>query len=225
MDVKINMVEERFLEIKRNEIRDARIKEEDFAKAIKKCFEFLKVINSLKETNTTNDKWFIHHNIALNSKKLNNFKTAIKHEFIALDYADSSTKDVDYKFIYSTWLLGLCFKENGDFKKAIRLFDECSKRYKKIKDEQQRICTLHEKAKLYKDTKAMEKFIKFYESKTLNITIQTHGDLEYDEVLTEMYTDLFELYRVQDVQKAYQLLYKVKDENLRKGLMVKLKVA
>jgi tetratricopeptide (TPR) repeat protein len=217
------MVEEKFLNVKRDEIRDLRIKEEDNAKAIRKCYEFLKIINSMKNVNVSHDKWFIYHNIGLNNKKLGNIEGAVRNELIALNYTNPSLKDVDYRYIYSTWLLALCAKEQGDIKKAIRLFDECSKRYKKIKDEQQRICTIFEKAKLYKDSKAMEKFLRYYESKTLNITIQTHGDLEYSDVHREMVCDLFELYTVEGKkQESFRLLYRVKDAKLKKGLMLKL---
>ena len=96
--------------------------------------------------------------------------------------------------------------------------------YKKIGEEKQRICTIWNKAKLYKNTKTMSKLLKVYESKDLKGIIITYGDLEYSDILREMYIDLFEIYKVQDVQKAYQLLYKVKDKKLKKGLIAKLVV-
>lgn len=212
----------------KNDIRKIRNDESKYIECINKCNNFLKLLNETKSEDTKDCKWFVYHNLGLLNKKLGNIDIAIKYELKAINYTNHEKEDCDYRYVYSIWLIAECYVLQGNKEEALKLYTECSKFYKMIGEEQQRICTIWNKAKLLKNFKAMEKLIKIYENKTLKSTIITHGDL--DEVLSEMYRDLFNLYILEDSCKdmkfkAIKLLYIITDKKLRKELGKKFKVA
>lgn len=209
----------------KNDIRKIRNDESKYIECVNKCNNFLKLLNETKNENTKDSKWFVHHNLGLLNKKLGNIDIAIKHELKAINYTNHKKGDCDYRYIYSIWLIAECYSLQGNKEEASKLYSECSKLYKMLGEEQQRICTIWNKAKLLENFKSMEKLIKIYENKTLKTTIITHGDLQYDEVLSEMYCDLFNLYILEDSPKAMRLLYIISDKSLRKELGKKFKVA
>lgn len=210
----------------RNDIRHTRITEKKYTEAISKCFNYIDILNKLPCSLTSDDMWFVHHDLGISNKKLGNFNAAIKHELIAINYTNHALNDCDYRYLYSIWLIATCYEELGNIKEAIKLYGECSRAYRLLHDEQQRICCVWNKAKLYRNEKCMLKLIKIYENKSLNISIKTYGDLEYDDVLKEMYSDLFKLYIVEDKAKAFNLLlYNVKNKDLKMNLGKLLEVA
>lgn len=206
----------------RNEIRHLRIINKNYLGAISKCNDYLKILNDEKNKNVNNEKWFCYHNMALSNKKTGNFQVAIKNELLAIN---NTKGNYDSKYYSSIWLIAECHICLGNVKEALDLYKECSIFYKSIEEENLRICITWNKAKIFRSIKAMLKIIKIYEKDNLNSIVKTYGDMEYDDILTEMYTDLFNLYFETDKQRAFNLLYILKDKSLRRELSKQLKAA
>jgi hypothetical protein len=207
----------------RNEIRHCRIIDKDYLKAISKCKAYLKVLNSFKDKNVKTDKWFCYHDMALSNKKSENINEAIKSELLAVNNTEGTS---DFRYYSSLWMIAECNTLQNNNIEALNLYNQCSKFYKYIKDENLRCAVIFNKAKIYKSVKAMLKIIKIYEEKNFKQVIKTYGDFKCDDILTEMYTDLTNFYIEVDKQaEAFRLLYILKDKSLRKELGEKLLIA
>jgi tetratricopeptide (TPR) repeat protein len=205
----------------RNEIRHARIVEKNYCGCIRNCNNYLKTLIKIN-MNCDGDKRFIFHNLALNNMKLGNINEAMKQELISINYIDQNKCDYDYRYGSSIWLIAECYYLLGNNKEALNLYSQCSKVYKNIGDGQLRNSIIFNKAKIYKNKKAMLQLIKIYEKKNLNSIVTTYGDMEYDDILREMYTDLMTLFVVSNRKDAFKLLNNVKDKNLKRELSIKL---
>jgi tetratricopeptide (TPR) repeat protein len=208
----------------RNNIRNIRINNKDYKKCISMCNNYLKELDSLNLYDS-DDKRFCYYEMALDYKKLGNYKESIKYNLIAMNYLQHVEDKIDYKLINSKWLMAECWAELSNKEEALKLYSECSKMYRTIGEESLRTLTIWNKAKLYKNDKTMLKLVQIYKTKTLQSVVKTYGDITYNSVLSEMYSDLFQLYKVLDMQKAYQLLYILEDKRLRKELALKLRCA
>lgn len=206
----------------RSEIRNTRINEKDYTKSIQICNGYLKLLSNVKNKNIKTDKWFAHHDIALNNKKLGNVEVAMKNAILAIN---NTTGDCDYRYFSSLWLMAECNSLIGNKEEAFRMYGECSRFYKYINDQNLRACVIWNKSKILNNTKIMLKIINIYEKQNLNSNVKTYGDMEYDSVLTEMYTDLFNIYAKTNIQAAFLLLYILRDKSLRKELGKQLAVA
>lgn len=205
----------------RNEIRHYAAIENDYKKTVELCFEYLSEINKIKDVDVLADKTFIYYEIALNSKKLGDFSTAVKYGLITLNLLKTSDFG-SKKYINRMWLIGVCYENLGNISEAKRLYYECSRLLKRINEDNQRAMIIFNNAKLMKNFKTMRNVIKIYETRTLKSTTLTHGDMEYDDVLKEMYSDLYNLYIVENRQEAFSLLYMIKNKKFRKELSAKL---
>lgn len=205
----------------RNDIRHTRISEKNYCECIKICNNYLKDLNKIN-TNCDEDKRFIFHNLALNNMKLGNINEAIKQELISINYIDHNKCDYDYRYGSSIWLIAECNHLIGNNNEALRLYSQCSKVYKNIGENQLRSSIIFNKAKINKNKKAMQQLIKIYEKKNLSSVVTTYGDMEYDDVLREMYNDLMDLFINSDKQEAFRLLSDIKDKNLKRELSRKL---
>ncbi|MBU3186602.1 hypothetical protein [Clostridium estertheticum] len=207
-------------EVIRNDIRDTRIFKKNYVLAINKCNSCLKLLNSVKNKSIKSDKWFCYHNMALSNKKLNNYNEAIKNELLAMNNTNGKT---DFRYFSSLWMIAECNVLLGNNSEALKLYSECSSFYKYIEDDNLRTCIVWNKAKVYKNVRAMLRLIKIYETKNFNQVVKTYGDFEYDDILTEMYKDLFNQYVESDNRsELFKLTRILKDKTLRKELRLRL---
>jgi tetratricopeptide (TPR) repeat protein len=206
----------------RNDIRHYAIKTKDYAKTVRLCLEYLNKLNmlSIDEEFKKDDKNFIYYEIALNSKKNGDFQTAIKYTLISLNYIRG---DIGVRYINRLWMIAVCYTNIGHIKEAKRIYYKCSKLFKQINEQKQRALIIFNNAKLMKNFKAMKQIIKIYESNMLNESVQTYGDMEYDDVLKSLYTELVELYIVENRrQDAFNIIYAIGNRKVRKELSLKL---
>ena len=205
----------------RNDIRYTRIEDKNYSECVKICNRYIQSLKKLS-INCNEDNRFAYHNLALNNMKLGNIDIAIKQELIAINYIDHNKCDYDYRYGSSIWLIAECNYLSGNNKEALTIYTRCSKIYKNIGDDQLRSCVIFNKAKIYKNKKAMKQLIKIYKEKNLNSVVTTYGDMEYDDILREMYTDLMNLIISSDRKEAFNLLVTVKDKKFKKELSKKL---
>lgn len=97
--------------------------------------------------NTSEEKLFCYHDLALASKGLGKFQDAIKYELIAINYIVNKE---EYRYYACLWLLSECYGETNNTGKALELNRECLKYFKHENYEQERICVLFNKARLLK---------------------------------------------------------------------------
>lgn len=198
----------------RNSIRN--IRNENYSRTIKKCLIYLSRIQKIKNQDVAEDKAFIYHNLGLASERLNKANEAIRYELITLNYANPETSCF---YIYARWTLAICYEKIGNIEKALENYRECSRRYRALGEEKQRIDVIFNQARILKSIKAIEKIINIYENSILKTCFNDYCELNDTDVLKNMYIELMDLYIVEGRKDDFlKILYSVKNREIKKDL-------
>ena len=179
-------------EEKRNEVRLCKCKK-DYKQMEKLCQEYLDNLYSMNYVMYGKDvysefEWSLY-NLALATKLNGNVEKAYGLAKQALNFTNG---DKDNYYAYSCWLVGSCCMEMSDDYKdeGINMFDECIIFYQKIKYVKYEILSIFNKSKLKFDVSSMKECIVRYEKENIKNILFSIGDMQDDEVLMELKSEL-----------------------------------
>jgi mRNA interferase MazF len=179
-------------EEKRNEARLAKC-QNNYKLMAQLCKEYLENLYEMDYTLYGKDIYsefeWSYYNLALATKKLGNIKEAYDLAKQALNFTNG---DKDNYYAYSCWLVGSCCMElSDDFKaEGIKMFEECISFYKKIKYVKYEILSIFNCSKIKSDISSMKECIVRYEKENLKNILFSIGDMQDDEVLMQLKSEL-----------------------------------
>lgn len=194
-----------------------------YMESIKKCYELLELLANETQEKTM-DEWFCNHMLSYDYYLQGDYELSIEYG----KYAAIIIKNYDdTNYNRTVWLIGNCYREEGNNNEAIRMYKICSNYYRNIKSNRLRLSCLFNISKLIKSVDTMERIIKLYSQEVDKIDKTIHNQMDYEKsVLSEMYIDTVNMYIADNkMDKAFRVINTIQDKHLRKQLGKKLMAA
>lgn len=153
--------------------------------AIIVCDELLELLNDL-DLNNHNSYWYAHYHKSLMFSRLGQYTLAESSARESLKYVGSLREGLNNFYAYSMWTLAYAL-EQTEYQKAIEIYENLNRYYKKIGKMNLRLDMLFNIARLQKNISKMDMLIKITE--TVDFT-EFENNKSKDELLKQMYLDL-----------------------------------
>lgn len=196
------------------------MREGNWKESIELCTNYKKQLDScgyLMIGDALEEYWFVIYNKGLSCKKDGNLADAYKLAKESIKYTQCDI--FDYKFTQACWLIGESAFELGYSNESKESFKICCKAYRLKKDSKYRLISLFNLAKAKKDTRSMLRIIRIYEKNNPKQSAPNYGDMQKDDILFEMCTNLFNLYAsTGDNFNMFKTLKVIRDKEIKEEL-------
>lgn len=190
-------------------IRQKRVNKDD--DIIEYCKNMITKVNKLIDENGYTEElcgvgYACYYSIALEYKRQNKYHRAISFCHEAENWIDPM---VFYRSdgTLTDWLLGECYYETKQYKKAKNEFSRCIKYYRAMREEGLRALLMFNKARMYKrPEKYIEKILislKKYDSNYGGYFVEVDYMLQIAEYLKQLYSDKNDIFNSFRIDKTY----------------------